>query len=1393
MPIHIDILAEIDRRNINRQADVLADDAERAGKHAGDMWGEGFADGIEKNNPRITTALDKAAAATDKVTSAQMAYVRTAANTKSTDEQLFNSKLRVTNAMVAEEAAWTKVRGAVDETNATFNESRRIADDLAVKQEKLAKVISSSHDEAIKLNKAYVDTESSLRRMSDGMSKFESVAVTAERAMKESGEEIVTFGDRLANLGDAAFDASGSLGFGKFGEVLLAASPLLIVLAGQAVTAAQALWLLPAAGIAGGAAIGTLALATHGFDKAIKDIGDPKKFAKDIQSISPAAQQAALEIQHILPELKDLQQATQDDFFAGFAQKIDQLKNSFLPEIKGLTTNLAGTFNESITSVANELMTPQNEANINTMIKNIEDGFKNAAPAVHDVAQAIIDIGTAGSSFLPGLGSDIANAANEFANFIRQARESGQLQVWIQQGIDALKTLGSELYVVGEIIADVFGGKNKKELDDFTTDLEAWRKILSGDLSPVWHDFANEVIVQLNGMHGGLDKVRDVIADIPKYLVEAGQGFVNFANLIIRALNTPLQLLNKFDGFLNRIASFAGMKPDMPTDMDLHIPLIHNDFTDALNDPNNAWQKPGWQQRQVPYPGEGGDPNPPGGTGDPVKDANAKYSGSPDPTDPSAPHTWKNPTTGKQMTLVPGLGWVDSDDPRAQGANMGTYGGPFDVPAAPATGSQKSQLDSIKAGLDPSSYAVDPYAAVTGLPAVGGVPGASGSLIPGQAGVHGQQMLEANEAVLRAAHNLEESKKDLLAKQKDSNSTQEDIQKAQWKLTEDGWALQKAQADMAEKARGTAKSTKDGMDSLSAALDPDFGLSKGLSGLADNLVRFLGDMLFAPEKAKLQATVDADPIKGGYGLLGIRGAQNEAAGLSPVLGRPMPPGTYGYGAGGDGVGAPGYGAGAGQGSYGGYGQYGSLPGPAGGGSSYPAVTAGAGGTLSPSQQQVASQIIAAGQALGKSPAEITAGLNVAKLESNYGANPLSRVQQNQSGTIVQGVFQQDLGYSGDHNDPYNAATQFFQRMGQRAQPGDSAGQEAVRVQVGQYGGGYVDAQGQQGTYAALAPGANSGFVMPGGAAVPGANPWIPHLGGVPEGGNNAGPGGQGPYLPQSPADDNGPTVTDYTAPLPGHGMSWVPGRGWVVSGVGATLGTRPADQPYGSGAQSQFNYAPPLGVPGAAPDATAGASAGGLPQGIGGSNSWKPSGAGTGATTIGGVAPTNVGSGAGGVGMTPGGTLDTALSIGSLGLDALAPGAGQAAQVGIKEGSRAIQYAGAATAIGVQGALDTFLPTGGSQLAQNSWLTRILGGLAGATPAIPGMAGGKSGQGGQGGDVQGPLTPQQAIAQHLGNGTGSPGQQNNIVINNHDSSADQTGKQVEYHVSAGYPPPAGTR
>jgi hypothetical protein len=127
-----------------------------------------------------------------------------------------------------------------------------------------------------------------------------------------------------------------------------------------------------------------------------------------------------------------------------------------------------------------------------------------------------------------------------------------------------------------------------------------------------------------------------------------------------------------------------------------------------------------------------------------------------------------------------------------------------------------------------------------------------------------------------------------------------------------------------------------------------------------------------------------------------------------------------------------------------------------------------------------------------------------------------------------------------------------------------------------------------------------------------------------------------------------------------------------------------------------------------------------------------PGGPQPGPTMIGGVAPPK-GSGPGF--QFGGGSIGGAEGAAASAANMFAPGAGVAAQIGMQELNRGISAAGQAGGALFSGFLQTVLPAGGSELAQNSWLTKWAGGIVGAKPQLPNVAGTKSASSG--------LTPEQ--------------------------------------------------
>ncbi|GLE59532.1 hypothetical protein NJBCHELONAE_48450 [Mycobacteroides chelonae] len=273
---------------------------------------------------------------------------------------------------------------------------------------------------------------------------------------------------------------AGAVAGGLAGLAITGGGGGLVALTSAATQASGVLGLLPATigGVA--AAVGTLKLATSGFAEAIKDVNDPKKFAAAIQDLAPSAQQAALAIKSVMPELMGLKKATEGAFFEGFSAQIQALTTTYLPMVQQFTTGVASSMSSAINGIGDLLRDPSRFTDISSMTANWRTGFDTLAQAAQPVVKALLDVGTVGSGFFPQIAASIKDAAQGFSQFVANARETGQLELWISSGIEAAKTLGGVLMNVGGTIHGIFsagdavGGGLLASLQKVTDHVNQW-------------------------------------------------------------------------------------------------------------------------------------------------------------------------------------------------------------------------------------------------------------------------------------------------------------------------------------------------------------------------------------------------------------------------------------------------------------------------------------------------------------------------------------------------------------------------------------------------------------------------------------------------------------------------------------------------------------------------------------------------------------------------------------------------------------------------------------------------------------------------------------------------------------------------------------------------------
>lgn len=683
------------------------------------------------------------------------------------------------------------------------------------------------------------------------------------------------------------------------------------------------------------------------------------------------------------------------------------------------------------------------------------------------------------------------------------------------------------------------------------------------------------------------------------------------------------------------------------------------------------------------------------------------------------------------------------------------------------------------------------------------------SLPPGYAGVpQTSEIVGAENSWMDARHTLAEKQarldqleKDNNAKEDDKVKARNDVINAQQGQNQAELRLNDARQSLYEKSTKQIKGYTDTMSQISAGLDKDLGISKGLPGLADNLVRFLGSLAAAPMLGQLNAISQAQGgiNATGSGMLGILagqgafgpqytaagqaaaaaasgGGRSGGGGPSAVLNADGSVSMQQIGPGGGGRVPYGLPRGSNSGGYG------------GGGTQFPdwVNQLGAAFGVKPSTYPGHQESNRNEAGYAPNPNDENRGIdwsgpveNMQKfsdylatipqdLEQVIWRNPSTGQQDTiaggrpVSGYYDEGTLQEHTnhvhtrqsesiplpgGGGGAPGGPPGGGLNWDALAGKESSGnwnidtgnGYSGGLQFDPSTWSQYGGTQYAPTAGQATKDQQIAIAQQAYAARGG----GASLWPQNYGQLQQPPRPFASGGGVDTVPAMLAPGEHVLTREDVNALGGQaGVYKFRSALHMSIGGGVPLAPPPIPPPHPSSPSTAGSYTPgtnPLNALGGSKPAEHGTPTPPPPPPVAIQN--LPPGAQPGAAIAPGPPPPMAGSAAGqgpsdpmiggkdkpgipGGGASSGaGLLQTATAVGAEAADMFAPGSGAAVQIASQEAQRAIKFAGQATGIIAGGLLDTFLPTGGSDLANNNWITRIGGAFAGVQPQIPNLAG----------------------------------------------------------------------
>lgn len=355
---------------------------------------------------------------------------------------------------------------------------------------------------------------------------------------------------------------------------------------------------LPGILAAAGSAMGTFSVATYGVEDAMSALldGDLDAFAESLAKLSPNAQQAMLSLQSLWPEFTAAQQAVQDTFFDGFNKELYELADVYLPMARDGMTALAGVFNQFVGISIDTLIDPDVAAQIQDVVYNIVAGFQALQPAVEPLIRTFVTLTDVGSSFLPQLSGIIVDLTSRFSDFIAEAAQTGELQEWIQRGIDSVV----ELIPLVEDLVGTFielGPMGAQMLPDIIKAFQTLIDMMPGAIAALDGTFigpAIQALAELHDMFGNVSKAFTAIGNVGIWVYNTVSQTLSDLVGKLGGLYTPLRAIGKLIGI------------DLPADISFHLPaLSYMPLTPPPAAPTLPGAKtslPGWNQRFDPGP-----------------------------------------------------------------------------------------------------------------------------------------------------------------------------------------------------------------------------------------------------------------------------------------------------------------------------------------------------------------------------------------------------------------------------------------------------------------------------------------------------------------------------------------------------------------------------------------------------------------------------------------------------------------------------------------------------------------------------------------------------------------------------------------------------------------------
>ena len=352
-----------------------------------------------------------------------------------------------------------------------------------------------------------------------------------------------------------------------------------------------ALLLMPAAVGGAVASIATLAIAFKGVGEALGSMDDPEKFVESLKNMGPATKAFTLEIYQFRDVFRGFKQTIQDGLFAPLISEIEPLIRTLLPTLMDGMRSVANAFGQLGAGLAQWLQAPETVEAISIFLNNIATALKAMMPGFEAFSNGMRTLSVVGSSFFPQLAKSFESVGKQFSAWIDKINASGELQQWIQNGINAFGSFARVVRDFGIAFKNIFSaatgnsGGALQSIENLAAKFRAWTESVSGNKALT--DFFAKVREATDALMPILKVVGSALASTISTLTDAGigaqSGLLSFFTSLGEALKGFAEAIKGSGPQINQLLTVVGQTlSDLVKSIGPQLPSLFQSFGEVL-------------------------------------------------------------------------------------------------------------------------------------------------------------------------------------------------------------------------------------------------------------------------------------------------------------------------------------------------------------------------------------------------------------------------------------------------------------------------------------------------------------------------------------------------------------------------------------------------------------------------------------------------------------------------------------------------------------------------------------------------------------------------------------------------------------------------------------------